>query len=80
VVIFQRDSYPDEFEAVKCLVSKSNDELLADAYFLGTLDPLIRKVGATEFNAWATAMQSDDYAAAHAALGCAPPPKKKEQE
>jgi hypothetical protein len=80
VVIFQRDSYPDEFEAVKCLVSKSNDELLADAYFLGTLDPLINKVGAPEFNAWATAMQNDDYAAAHAALGCAAPPKKKEQE
>ena len=38
--MLQRDSYNEEFGAVKCLADEANDELLADAYFLGNLEPL----------------------------------------
>src|SRR5436853_1387120 len=76
--IFERDSYPDEYEAVKCLAKKANDELLADAFFLGTIDPLRKKVGEAKFDAWATAMTNDNYNGAYAALGSKPPAKKKE--
>jgi uncharacterized protein DUF4157 len=65
-----RDSYPAEYEAVKCLVSNSSTELLGDAYFSGTIEPLRQKVGAAKFNAWVAAMKSNNVAGAHSALGC----------
>jgi hypothetical protein len=76
--IFERDSYPDEYEAVKCLASRASDELLADAFFLGRIGPLRDKVGPAKFNAWAAAMAGENLAAAHAAIGCAPPKKTDE--
>jgi len=71
--VFKRDSYPQEFEATQCLVKKSSIELLADAYFLGKIEPLRQKVGAANFDAWVAAMKVKNFNAAHAALGCAPP-------
>jgi hypothetical protein len=71
--ILARDSYPEEYEAVKCLVSEANVELLADAYFLGQIEPLRKKVGAAKFDAWCEAMKVKNFVDAHAAIGCKPP-------
>ena len=76
--MFERSSYPEEFEAVKCLAKKANDELLADAYFLGKVDAIRKDVGAAKFDAWAAAMKDKDYPKAHAALGCKAPVKTEE--
>ena len=77
--MFERISYPQEFEAVKCLADEANDELLADAYFLGQVEPLRKKVGEKEFDNWVAAMKIKDYPQAHAALGCKPPAKQAEE-
>ena len=77
--ILARDSYPEEYEAVKCLVSKAKVELLADAYFLGQVEPLRKKVGATEFDAWCAAMKEKNFVDAHAAVGCKPPKPQTEE-
>jgi hypothetical protein len=76
--MFERSSYPEEFEAVKCLADKANDELLADAYFLGKVEPLRKDVGEKEFDAWTAAMKDKDYPKAFAALGCKAPAKSAE--
>ncbi|HKV35418.1 MAG TPA: DUF4157 domain-containing protein [Pyrinomonadaceae bacterium] len=77
--MFERISYPEEFEAVKCLADKGNDELLADAYFLGKVEPLRKDVGAAKFDAWTAAMKEKDYPKAFVALGCKPPEKKADE-
>ena len=71
--MLERDSYPDEYSAVKCLASEANDELLAEAYFLGQVDPLRKKVGEKKFDKWVAEMKSGEFAKAHIALGCKPP-------
>ena len=77
--ILARDSYPEEYEAVKCLVSKANVELLADAYFLGKIEPLRKKVGATKIDDWSAAMKEKNFVDAHAAVGCKPPKPQPEE-
>lgn len=77
--VFQRDSYEEEYGAVKCLVNEANDELLADAYFLGQIQPLRKEVGEKKFDDWAAHMTAKNYAAAYAVFGCKPPEKKPEE-
>src|SRR5687768_1137353 len=77
--ILQRDSYEEEYGAVKCLANEANDSLLADAYFLGQFEPLRKKVGEKKFDDWATHMTARNYAAAYAVFGCKPPEKQPEE-
>ncbi len=77
--VFQRDSYDEEYAAVKCLVKEADEELLADAYFLGQIEPLRKKVGEKKFDDWAAHMTAKNYAAAYAVFGCKPPEKKPEE-
>ncbi len=79
VGMFQRDSYDEEYGAVKCLANEANDELLADAYFLGQIEPLRKKVGEKKFDEWAKQMTDKDYAAAYAVFGCKLPEKKPDE-
>ena len=76
--MFERDSYEEEYTAVKCLVKEANEELLADAYFLGKIEPLRKEVGEKKFDDWAKAMTDKDYPAAYAVFDCKPPEKKPE--
>ena len=77
--VFERDSYPREYEAVKCLASEADDELLADAYFLGQVDELRKEVGEKEFDKWVAEMTSGEFEKAQVALGCKPSTKKPEE-